>query len=296
MGLAAGSGFHLLHPKTISTPHHTCPQSQPAAPGSSLRAVTIRLPQSGYAQHTQLSRPDRRTPPRKKWPPTPLSPAPRPAGHHKMAAATRSPAASSLHVQRPPQPAGREGEAHAQRRGRRGRPARRSRLEPAAVPPPPPPPAAISGQGAGGAEAAAPVRAGVGEGGHKEARAGRVWSRDKGGGERQLLGFKPWCLTSSEERVPALCCSHAALRSWTKGEGWPQRERVVWKQNASSSLRLPSASYPSASSLSLAVSQFFLHQPGKVALPSLPPFVCCQSLSLCFTAALPFSVSFPIVF
>lgn len=288
--------FHLLHPKTISTPHHTCPQSQPAAPGSSLRAVTIRLPQSGYAQHTQLSRPDRRTPPRKKWPPTPLSPAPRPAGHHKMAAATRSPAASSLHVQRPPQPAGREGEAHAQRRGRRGRPARRSRLEPAAVPPPPPPPAAISGQGAGGAEAAAPVRAGVGEGGHKEARAGRVWSRDKGGGERQLLGFKPWCLTSSEERVPALCCSHAALRSWTKGEGWPQRERVVWKQNASSSLRLPSASYPSASSLSLAVSQFFLHQPGKVALPSLPPFVCCQSLSLCFTAALPFSVSFPIVF
>lgn len=88
----------------------------------------------------------------------------------------------------------------------------------------------------------------------------------------------------------------AALRSWTKGKSWPQRERVVWKQNASSSLRLPSAYYPSASSLSPAVSQFLLHQPGKVALPSLPPFVCCQSLSLCFAAALPFSVSFPIVF
>lgn len=134
-----------------------------------------------------------------------------------MAAATRSPAASSPHVQRPPQPAGREGEAHAQRRERRGRPARRSRLEPAALPPPPPQPPPPSrgraGQGAGGAEAAAPVGAGVGEGGHKEARAGRVWSRDKGGGERQLLGFKPWCLSSREERGCALCCSAYARSS-----------------------------------------------------------------------------------
>lgn len=165
-GFTASSGFHLSHPKTLSTPHHTSPVSTSStrllSGGRNHPVTTHRTEHPPLYSVTHVTRPARSAPPR-------LSPAARPAGHRKMAAASRSPAPSSPHVRRLPQPAPPPGGGR-MRRGAGG-----ALTLPAAAgwnrrPCPPPPSsrrhlAAARGTARGALRrVAAPVRTGVGEG------------------------------------------------------------------------------------------------------------------------------------